>query len=758
MKAKEKVVSSKKSINQSSHTASATITSQPLTHPISYPTWQIILAPLFLLFATITAYYSSLHYAFQFDDVANITKHFNIRHYSLSKLFFSGTRWISYWLNAVHYQIGKFDPFSYRVGNVIIHTTTGLLIFAILFIALTRLRKESFFKQNALLISVITSLLFLLHPVQTQTVSYVIQGELEGMATLFTTIMVFSFLLASQAQASIVRYSALTITFLFSLLICGTKEIAMVSPVLLLLFDWFFIAQGSLKDLKQRIWWHITICSIVWIGYIYLLKPSFFLDIFGLRMELKNNIGNIITPTITDKITPIPYCISQFKVILHYLWIFVWPFNICVEYDWKICSSFFAPDCLLPLGGLIALASYVLHLLRKDQSSLVAFGIIWFIAAILPRSSIVPSCELIVDYKTYMGSFGILFLLAYGITKLIRLLITHLPRYTPIATSALVGLMAVGLGTATAHRNKVWESGTAFWGNVIQNAPGKARAYNNYGVELSQNMGKYAESIPYFQKAIDMDPLYPDPHNNIAVAYAAVGKIDDGIKALQQALRINPYHPEGYNNLASFLIQKKEYAEAEKALGNALRLRPHYGKAFFNMGRVYLEQGLQEKAWENFKKCCTQADLDNDLGFNAYGQASVMVKKYDEAIAAYRKAIELNPQNTESMFGLGNAYFLSQKYDQAIKTYEHLLQLNPREGRAWYNLAETYFNNKNYPKALQCYEKLPLQQRPPHAFIRMAECYKLLGNKQAATQLVTQLTTMPNCPQQIKDAANAVLA
>lgn len=733
---------------------STKINSQSIT---TYSWWYVIVAPIFLLFATITAYYSSLHYAFQFDDVANITKHFNIRHYSLSSLFFSGTRWISYWLNAVHYHIGKFDPFSYRVGNVIIHTTSGLLIFFILFVSLSRLRKNSFFKQHALSLSLLTSLLFLLHPVQTQTVSYVIQGELEGMAMLGTLLMVFSFMIASMNKSSVLKFVSLTVTFITALLICGTKEIAMVSPVLLLLFDWFFIAQGNVKELKQRLMWHAIVCSIVWIGYLYLLKPTFFLDIFGLRMELKNNIGNIITPHITDKITPIPYCISQFKVILHYLWIFVWPFNICVEYDWKLCRSFFAPDCIVPLAILLALAGYTVYLLRKDKQNLAVFGLIWFMVAVLPRSSIVPSCELIVDYKTYLGSFGILFLLASGIIKLIVMICKRMPSYLPIATSAATGILALGLGAATTHRNHVWESGTKFWGNIIQNAPGKARAYNNYGVELSQNMGKYAESIPYFQRAIDMDPLYPDPHNNIAVAFAAVGKIDDGIKALQQALRINPYHPEGYNNLASFLIQKKEYAEAEKALGNALRLRPHYGKAYFNMGRVFLEQGLQEKAWENFKKCCTQADLDTDLGFSAYGQASVLVKKYDEAIVAYRKALEINPRNNESMFGLGNAYFLSKDYTQAVQVYEQLVRANPKEGRAWYNLGEAYFNLKNYPKAINCFECLPLSQRPPYAFIRMAECYKLLGKKPMAEQLVHQLIAMPNCPEQIKQAAKAVL-
>ena len=74
-----------------------------------------ILVPLSLAISTLLTYLPSLHYPFQFDDIANIQKHFYIRHHGFWSLWFSGSRWIVYWLNALHYSIGKFDPFSYRV-------------------------------------------------------------------------------------------------------------------------------------------------------------------------------------------------------------------------------------------------------------------------------------------------------------------------------------------------------------------------------------------------------------------------------------------------------------------------------------------------------------------------------------------------------------------------------------------------------------------------------------------------------------------
>src|SRR5579872_6448201 len=164
-----------------------------------------IIPPFILSFATILVYYPSLHYEFQFDDIANITKHFDIRHYSFGKLFFSGTRWISYWLNSVHYKIGKFDPFTYRVGNLAIHTVNGILIFLILLLVLKNLKKRSFFTDHSFSLAFLTALFFLLHPVQTQTVSYVIQGQLEGLSALFSLMMGLCFLLIHKTTSLIHR-------------------------------------------------------------------------------------------------------------------------------------------------------------------------------------------------------------------------------------------------------------------------------------------------------------------------------------------------------------------------------------------------------------------------------------------------------------------------------------------------------------------------------------------------------------------------
>lgn len=724
-----------------------------------------LLPPCLLSLLTMLTYWPSLHYDFQFDDIANIQKHFHIRHHALWSLWFSGSRWISYWLNAVHYSIGKFDPFSYRLGNLLIHTTNGALVFFVVLFALLHSKGKPFFKKHAVAIATVTSMLFLLHPVQTQTVSYVVQGQLEGLACMGILGMTLTFLHLCYAE-SFARKAALSmLLFVIAVFSCFTKEIAIIAPLLLMLTDWFFVAHGSWDSFKSRWMLHAALFTLITGIYVWYLKPEFFTNILGLKMIVKNNIGNIITQDAQEMIRPWPFFISQFKVILHYLWMFLWPFGISVEYDWMLSRSFFAPDCIIPLFTLVGIALGVFRMLYTHRTHAVAFGALWFFICIAPRSSIIPSPELLVDYKTYTASIGWLFILACGIIKGLEYIISKLrnehrtimhARQTRILLSAA---LIFPLCFMTWKRNHVWSSGTDFWMNVIQNAPMKARAYNNYAVELSQTYKRYEDAIPYFSKATQMDGSYPDPLNNLAVCYSHLNQIDKAIEALQQGLKINPYYPEGYNNLASFYLQKKEYDKTERCLRTALQLRPHYGKAYFNLGRMYTEQNEPKKGLECFKKACTVADLDNEYGFKIYAHAALNLQEYTEAIWGYKKTLECTPNDTDAMFTLANTYYLAKQTAEAKQIYTTLLAHNNSDLRVWYNLGETYLTEENYPEAFKCFKHIePQCEKLPQTRIRLANCYEKMGNPEAARNELQLLAHNNHIAPQLRNSATQLLA
>lgn len=712
--------------------------------------WHYLVPPFILSFLTGLVYYPSLSYPFQFDDLANISKKFEIRFLDWGAHLFKYSRWVGELLNRVNYQIGEhfrfggggFDPFYYRSVNICIHIATGMLLFALVHRLLVRLSDDSFLQRNALKIASITSALFLLHPVQTQTVSYIIQARLEGMATFFMLLTILLMVFAVQVKSlftSIVLYSCAAFVAFVS---CGTKEIVIVLPFLTVLVDLFFIARGDAKQVVKRAVFHALIGLIVFLTLAHYLNLSFFRKILSMGETVANNRGNILNGSYSTLITPWHFMISQFKVVLHYLAIFFFPVGLSVEYDWKMVSGFFAPDCILPLMALLALAGSALYRWFHNHKSLYAFSLAWFFIALAPRSTILPSPELVCDYKTYLSSIGVFFWMAVVLAHLYEWaceydLISLVPTSRNLQTSALGLVCALGLGFSAYQRNLVWETSVSLWLDIVEKAPLKARGQNNCGVALSE-AGRYEEAIPYFVKAIQLDRQYSDPWSNKAVVHSVKGDDDSAIRSLQEAIRLNPEYAEAQNNLGSLLIKKGEFAAAEGSLKNAVLIRPHYGKAWFNLGRLYLEQKKNDEAWGAFIKA-TQGDLDLPNVFDIVGQVGLQIGKYEEAVVAFEEAIKRSngEKIPHTYFNLANGYFLTNRYPEAKSIFSKLSAENPHEHKFTYNLAETMFMQGDYSSALPIFDAISkATDSLPNAPMRAAQCLEKSGNLKDAAEYI----------------------
>ncbi|MBN1549294.1 tetratricopeptide repeat protein [Candidatus Babeliales bacterium] len=732
-----------------------------------------------LVIAGIITYYPSLHYPFQFDDDANIKKFYQIRELNLYNQFFAGARWIGLWLNSVNFGMGGENPYYFRIFNVIIHIISSILVFLFAVLGLSNLKASSFFKKNAFLIALVTSILFLLHPTQTQTVSYVIQGRMEGVAGLLVVGMAVTFLARCYVQNGIMRWLLTGLLFALAAFSTGAKESTIISPLLIIATDWFFVAQGNWMSFKKRLWIHAIVFSIVIYWFVYYLRPKFFTDIATLQTHADNNVGNMITTERTDKIYPLHYFISEFKVILHYLWIFVWPFNISVDYDWMLVDNFFAPDCIGPFLILLIIGAFILYLLYRNKANVIAFGLIWFFISILPRASIIPTPELLADYKTYLGSVGWLLLIAAGIVFVIKKIGHFSERQfaKPSFLAVIASCLALPLSFATLERNKVWRTKEEFWGAILKVAPKRARAYNNFGVALA-DQNKFAEAVPYFKKAYKMDHLYSDPLNNLAVSYSHLGRMDAAIDTLRQSLEINPSYPEGYNNLGSFFIKQKRYPEAINALEGAFRVRPHYGKAYYNQGRAYKfwaqtvsdkgqQKELFEKAYDSFRKACTEADFDlNIFGWNEYAIMAMILDRKEEVSHILRHILTFKaPANegvisikTQAALNLGNYHFSKQEYFEAKQCYAMLLSLQPNHALGYNNLAECHFNLNEITEALECFEKAKsLEEKLQHIDLRIAACHTKTGNYQQARFILNRALNHRELPAELKQIARNAL-
>jgi len=716
------------------------------------------LIPIGLALITFLTYLPSLYYGFQFDDEPSILNFYGIRHKTLYDLFFTSTRWVSYWANTIHYKFGQFAPFVYRRTNVLFHCLTGILLFILLTIILQLRPKKSFLNTNAYLIASITSGLFLLHPVQTQTVSYVIQGQLEGMSAFFCLAVIICFTFFALSK-NLVNKILLTLSIIILCIIgCGTKEITIILPFLIPLVDWFFIAQGNWHSFKKRLWMHLLIATVIWSCYLWLLGKNFFIIVLSLNIAHENTIGNIISPT-GGKITAWPFFISQFKVILHYLFMFLWPFNICADYDWKICAGLSSMDCVIPFLTIIAIFGSIFLALKRNIKSLYAFGMMWFFICMSPRSTIMPSTELMADYKTYLASIGWLFVISLALIYLYN----FFAKKHPVLNKKIVITIILTIATATLcfltyERNSVWKSGLTFWNDVVKKSPSKARAYNNYGINLLQQED-VKNATWYFKRAIQLEPFtYPDPYNNLSAAYAVQNKFDLAVKALRASLKINPAQPKSYNNLGLYLMNKNEYEWSEKSFKQAIAIYPYYGKAYHNLGKLYAAQGRQEEAWQCFKKACTEADYDtNKEAVETYAQVSTALKLYSDAIHAYKILANLKPNNPEPIIGLAYSYLMNKNYNEAIEIYRQLKPQYSEDARIICNLTECYILTNKPNDALALIQELEQKSKMyPSMPIHKARALHMIG-KSVPAQLTLHKFINKTADVPMKNLAKQIL-
>lgn len=640
-----------------------------------------------LALITFIVYLPSLPYPFQFDDLSNILNYTKLKSATFNNLFLAHSRWLCTWLNTLLYHFFDSKPEICRLVNILIHITNGSLIFW-----LCLKFKHKTIKQNYYL-ATITSLFFLLHPVQTQTVSYVIQGQLEGLCSFFILLTIISFWYYHQAKT--IGAKILGLSFIASCLFnaTSTKEIGIITPFLILLVDWFWLTTGEnlviiLRQLKSKAWLYLALFSATFGIYVYYLKPAFFWKLFTGNQQLVFNSGNLLTNSDATIITQYQFFISQFKVICHYFAIFIWPFNICVEYDWQLCTSFWQPNCYVPFLGLIILVLLIFYLLKKDLRHPIAFGLIWFLICILPRSSFVASGELLVDYKTYLASFGLFFIFAY----LINLLVNKCKKSKLIKTCLLI-LLTNLLAIFTYQRNLIWSSATNFWYDVICNAPNKARGFNNYGMAVLDS-GKPGDAINYFKRAIELNKstkienFYWAPYQNLANAYALTNQIDLAIELIKNGLKINPNNYILNNNLGALLLHQQNYQDSIKYLNLALELKPDSGQTLYTLGKAYFTINQLEKAWLYLDKACMQTHMDRvEAACMLYAEVSIKLQKLDNAIWALKRALKINPSNINALLNLAGVYYLKQDYPASKSYYQQVLLLEPNHSFAQTKLA-----------------------------------------------------------------------
>ncbi len=571
--------------------------------PAGFPTirWWAALA-----IAVCIAYAPALKAPFVFDDVVSIVDNTSIRRLwppsvplqpPSGGLAVSGRPVVNYTLAINHAANDLFgidqrpgspqaaQAASYRVVNIALHLFCGMLLFGIIARTLRSAALAAQWAGDADTIALIVTALWLLHPIQTEAVDYVVQRtELMVSAcwvgALYASIRAWD---ARRRGTIIAWYTAAVVVCLLGM---GSKEVMISAPLMVMLYDRAFRATSWRELLRARgLFYLLLAATSIWAIALIAGGPRADSVGFGLGIPWYR------------------YLYSQAWAIGQYLRLVLWPHPLVLDYGRDPITG------LRPIPGLIVLAVFgattIWAWARAKRWGWLGFLGAWFFMLLAPSSSFVPiRTEIAAERRSYLALAAVFMLLVIGAASLLRRMMagsdasrrrSALLRHN--ATWAIPAICLI-LGIVTFRRSSVYADPETLWHEVTIAQPQNARGYINLGTAISDNPQRLSEARSLFRKAIDTDSTLASAWINIAYVDTRQGDLSNAEIELRHAMTIT-------DDRMSQPIAVERYGRVLLGMGETDRAVPYLERAatnhasdenFFWLGLGYLEQGHPENA------------------------------------------------------------------------------------------------------------------------------------------------------------------
>jgi len=669
--------------------------------------WGVLLASGVVVSAALVAYHNSFSGPFILDDPLAITENPAIRHFqsALSPLHtgsdVDGRPLVNLSL-AINYAAGGMQVWGYHAGNLAIHIMAGLTLFGIVrrtllcpamagLSPLPRLpwtgrragvskpnpeasaRRPSF-ADSATVLALAVALLWTVHPLLTEAVTYMIQRS-ESLMGLFYLLTLYCFIRGTEVRShppsprlrSARRPEAerkgsegeiqkqtgawLLACVGFCFLGMASKEVMVSAPLIVLLYDRTFVA-GTFRAAWRQHW------------RLYLGLASTWLLLAHL-MEGTHNRGGAWG--YGHGIAWWEYSLTQCQAIIHYLRLSLWPHPQIFDYGMHVVKR---PGAVAP-QVLILLMLVVTTLVGLWRWPIVGFVGIWFFAILSPSSSVVPNTtQAMAEHRMYLPLAAVIATSVLGL-------------YAWIGRSSLIlfAAAAVGLGCLTVQRNQDYRSALAIWSDTVAKCPDNERAHVSLGAVLGQTPGRLADAMAEYQAALRINPDYAEAHLDMGNALSEIpGRLPDAMAEYKTALRINPGYADAHINLGNALSEiPGRLPDAMAEYKAALRINPNFADTYYDVG-------------------CVLSQIPGRL---------------PDAIAAYQVALRINPDQSKAHYNLGCALLqIRGRLPEAISEFEAALQINPDYADAHVNLGYALLQFPGHAPEAMAHFETALRIRP----------------------------------------------
>jgi tetratricopeptide (TPR) repeat protein len=529
--------------------------------------WHYALAVAAFVYLAFQVYAPTLESPFLFDDQY---LPFALPYFGENplRLWIGGVRpalMFGFWLN---YQIAGQDTFWYHVVNVLFHVFNAGLVFLIVR-KLLQLAGET---RESSLVALFAAALFLLHPVQTESVSYVASRS-ENQSTAFYYGAAAVFLYRRQQAIGWRRTGLVLLLFLLAI---ATKEHAITLPALLLLTDYFWNPGFSFQGIRRN--WRLYV-SVIAGG---LVAGNYILSRIGDTAAAEAGFG-------LKGVAWYQYLFTQFEVFFIYLRLFVLPANLTVDYDHAFVRSVFELSGIFWL--VILLATLALAWIYRRRYPLAAFGLFAVVLLLAPTSSILPIRDPIAERRMYLPMIGYLLIVVEFLRRF---------RLRRLALLAGMGAILVMAAAATYARNQVWSGPVPFWEDAAKKAPNKRRPRFQLAFAYYE-AGRCGDAVREYGEVARIEPPNYELLVDWALAYDCLQQFDEAVDKLRQAAALEP-RAHVYSLIGMVYAKQARWDQALEALGKAEELDPRFAMTFVYRANAYLARGRPDLAATEFER------------------------------------------------------------------------------------------------------------------------------------------------------------
>jgi len=438
---------------------------------------------------------------------------------------------------------------------------------------------------NDRLMAFVSSLLFAVHPIHTEAVSF-ISNVSYMVATVFFMSSLILFLKHTQHRR-LITYLFSLICFSVSLL---TIESVIILPLIVICVDYIFLSRGDIKKLAKN-FLRLHLGFFVVLG-LYILARS-----YAIGWDFVKDNTSLGTNFISGT-SSFWRAFTLLKIFVYYIRLLFLPYNLRVVHFFPPSNSLFEPVVIIGFALLSLFAAIAFRSIKRYP--ILSFSIFWFFITALPVNNVFPRLNIFAERYMYIPSIGFCMAIGFLFSRLLKKNIQTRFFNWRKSLYILFFLLVVAFGRVAYERNKVWEDDFTLWFDAVKKAPDSPGAHIN--------LGKVYFELNLLDKALEENNLALQSQqppvsfvsyyvlNNAGCIYFKKGLIDEASKAFKLAIDICPNKGRAYDNLAFVYGQKGQHQKAVETGLMAIEKNPYLDGAYYNLSLNYYELGLTDEA------------------------------------------------------------------------------------------------------------------------------------------------------------------